>query len=97
MYVVVIPAYQPDETLSGVCRGLLDALPDRPWPKVIVVDDGSTEPGSQAIFDALRAMPGLEVLAHAVNRGKGAALKTAFAHVLEAWPEARCEIGRAHV
>ncbi len=90
MYVVIIPAYQPDQTLVDVCRGLVAAIPERAWPKVIVVDDGSTEPKSKDVFETLRDMQGLEILVHAKNRGKGAALKTAFAHVLENYPAARC-------
>jgi glycosyltransferase involved in cell wall biosynthesis len=71
--VVIIPAYQPDATLLH----LVDALCSDPRQVVIVVDDGST--GScQHVFDALEHRPQVRILRHAVNMGKGQALKTAF-------------------
>ncbi|MBL7253773.1 glycosyltransferase family 2 protein [Paractinoplanes lichenicola] len=47
------------------------------FEQVVVVDDGSSEPVS---------VPGCVVLRHPVNRGKGAALKTGFAYVAQAYP-----------
>jgi putative flippase GtrA len=79
--IVVIPAYEPDSRLLA----LLDALRDAdPCARLIVVDDGSG-PGYRQLFDAARAM-GATVLAHPVNRGKGAALKTGFRFVAATWP-----------
>lgn len=77
---VIIPAYDPDETLVGIVRELADA-----FPRILVVDDGSDS--GRNVFDAVRAL-GATVLVHPQNRGKGAALKTAFRHVLERLPEA---------
>ncbi len=77
----VIPAYQPDLQLVALAQG----LSDREIP-LVVVDDGSA-PGCAAIFDAVQRMAGVTVLRHAVNLGKGAALKTAFNHVLVHDPE----------
>lgn len=87
MYVVIVPAYQPDATLVDICQGLIAAMPERASPKVIVVDDGSTAAGSAEVFERLRELPSVRVLAHAYNQGKGAALKTAFAYVLEHLPQ----------
>ena len=54
------------------------ALLERPFRAVVVVNDGS--PAScEALFDKLRAMPRVYVLAHAKNLGKGASLKTGLA------------------
>ena len=78
MRVVVIPALQPDKRLVSYARSLLA----RGFARVVVVDDGSG-PDHAAIFEAVAALPGATVLRHAVNRGKGAALKTAFAHLRE--------------
>ena len=83
MLVVVIPAYQPDQTLLEVARQLDSAIADRPFPKLLVVDDGSTTPTASEVMAVLREMTFVRVLTHDVNRGKGAALKTAFAHVLD--------------
>lgn len=78
MRVVVIPALQPDQRLVSYTRSLLA----RSFARVVVVDDGSG-PDYAAIFEAVAALPGATVLRHEVNRGKGAALKTAFAHLRE--------------
>ncbi|MEZ5285801.1 MAG: glycosyltransferase [Vicinamibacterales bacterium] len=40
-------------------------------------------------FERLRELPGVTVLRHARNAGKGAALKTAFAYIQQHLPEAR--------
>lgn len=74
---VVIPAYQPDERLS---RYVAD-LKASGFTAITVVDDGGG-PAYAALFDALER-EGCRVLRHEVNRGKGAALKTAF-RLLEA-------------
>ncbi len=52
-----------------------------------MVDDGSGAAFS-GVFDQVAAMGGVTVLRHAVNLGKGAALKTGFNHCLMMWPEA---------
>ena len=77
---VVIPAYQPDERLS---RYVAD-LKASGFTAITVVDDGGG-PAYAALFDALER-EGCRVLRHEVNRGKGAALKTAF-RLLEADPD----------
>ena len=70
---ILIPAYQPDDKLVALVARLRAA-----FAHVVVVDDGSTE--GRAVFDAIRAQVDA-VLVHAVNRGKGAALKTGFAWI----------------
>ena len=74
--IVVIPAYEPDEKLISV----VDQLVNETDYSVIVVDDGSSE-ACRPIFDALENKA--IVLHHDVNRGKGRAMKTAFAYVAE--------------
>ena len=78
---LVIPAYNHGSRLAAV---LADArqlgLP------LFVVDDGSTD-RTAALLAELASQPEyaeLTVLRHAENRGKGAALKTAFSAVLAA-------------
>lgn len=87
--MIVIPALEPPAQLIDYVRSLLD----QGFPKIVIVDDGSSQK-SQAIFAALEQMPGCQVLHHEVNRGKGAALKTALRYCLEQnWKETyRCAI-----
>ena len=77
---LIIPAYKPDEKLLG----LLKQFEGNDAFAPVVVDDGSGA-DYRAIFDALPA--GVTLLRHPQNRGKGAALKTAFAHVLAHMPQ----------
>jgi putative flippase GtrA len=83
MIVVAIPAYQPERSLLELLR---DLRGHADWP-VVVVDDGSRQECWE-IFEAARLIDGVTVLRHAVNLGKGAALKTAFNHALCEWPNA---------
>ena len=77
--VAVVPAYNPGEALLR----LVDALRGR--LSLLVVDDGSED---ASVFERLPDGGGVTVLTHAANRGKGAALKTAFRHVVEHRPDA---------
>jgi glycosyltransferase involved in cell wall biosynthesis len=47
--------------------------------EVVIVDDCSTD-GTRALLAELAGTPGIRVLLHDRNRGKGAALRTGFAH-----------------
>lgn len=81
---VIIPSLNPDEKLLRVVQGMLDAG----FTDVLLVNDGSDEQ-HLAPFRQAEALPGVTVLRHEVNRGKGRALKTAFAYILEQRPECR--------
>jgi len=82
MIVIAIPAYQPERSLLDLLR----ELRRRAASPIIVVDDGSRQECWE-IFEEASLLDGVTVLRHAVNLGKGAALKTAFNHALCAWPE----------
>ena len=77
--IALVPAYKPESIVVEVVRDLL-----RHGFAVIVVNDGS---GSdfQVVFDQLSSMEQVKVLTHAINVGKGAALKTGINHICEAW------------
>lgn len=72
-YIALIPAYEPDEKL----KKLADELAERGFD-IVVVDDGSG-PDHAELFEALSQ--NATVLTHAVNRGKGAALKTGLSYI----------------
>lgn len=74
---VIIPAYKPDEKLIG----LIHRLQEMSSCRILVVNDGSGE-AYQAIFSEAEAL-GCTLLVHPENRGKGAALKTAFVYLSE--------------
>ena len=74
---VIIPAYKPDGKLINTLSGLLAAGFD----DIIVVDDGGGD--EYARFFSRAEELGCTVLRHEVNRGKGAALKTAFSFFTE--------------
>ena len=78
---VIIPAYEPDERLCA----LVDELISEGISTVIVVNDGSADESYAGIFDEVKSK-GATVLKHAVNMGKGRALKTAFNYCLNEYP-----------
>jgi glycosyltransferase involved in cell wall biosynthesis len=79
----LIPAYRPGDALPG----LAEALRDSGFAPIVVVDDGSG-PESAGVFARLSAIEGVRILRHAVNLGKGAALKTGMNFILVGYPAA---------
>lgn len=75
--VIVIPSYQPDLKLIS----LIKSLSIHNHLKIIVVNDGSSS-HCQPVFTALKSFSQVTIIEHAVNLGKGQALKTAFNYFL---------------
>ena len=69
----MIPAYQASTTVGEVVRGLL-----RHIPRVLIVDDGSTDRTAE-----MAAAAGGEILRLPENRGKGSAVRAGLARLLE--------------
>ncbi len=78
---VVIPSLEPNEDLVGYVQSIID----NDIGEVVVVDDGSSE-GCRPIFAEIAKNLRCVVLTHPQNRGKGAALKTAVAHIKSNMP-----------
>lgn len=84
---VIIPAYKPDEKLLHTLKELSKAG----FTDILVVNDGSGEE-FEDIFQEVKELPECTLLEHSVNRGKGAALKTAFAFFLENRSDKSCVV-----
>lgn len=81
--LVLIPAYRPDDRFAELVAG----LSRRPEiAGVIIVDDGSG-PEFAATFASAIGQPNVRLLRHAVNRGKGAALKTGLNEIMLHHPD----------
>ncbi|MDL2279623.1 glycosyltransferase [Desulfovibrio sp. OttesenSCG-928-G11] len=78
---IIIPAYRPGHALPEIVRDIISQTAPGELGGILVVDDGSEE-AYRPVFESLQALPQVTVLRHAVNLGKGAALKTAFNHAL---------------
>jgi glycosyltransferase involved in cell wall biosynthesis len=68
-FAVVIPVFNHGRTVRSVVAEALKLE-----ASVIVVDDGSSDNGCMS----LASMPGVQLIHHTANRGKGAALLTGF-------------------
>ena len=79
--VVIIPAFRPGQALVDLVR----ELSTQSWNAIVVVNDGS-EARFDFFFDSVRGFSRVTVLTHAVNLGKGAALKTGIHHALRTIP-----------
>ena len=80
---VVLPSLDPDEKLIAVIDGLLE----HGFSDIILVNDGSKPENLHYFTEQAEKHPQIHLLHHPVNRGKGAALKTAFTWFLENRPD----------
>jgi glycosyltransferase involved in cell wall biosynthesis len=75
---VVMPVYNEAVTIRTAVTRVLERPEVR---ELIVVDDCSADGTGPILADLAREFPAVRLLSHAVNQGKGAALRTGFAHV----------------
>lgn len=79
---ILIPAYQPNELLID----LVDKLIELGCKDIIVVNDGSG-PESKEIFRQIEEKRYCHLCTHAVNLGKGRAIKTGFNYALSKYSD----------
>lgn len=79
---ILIPSLNPDEKLVN----LVEELEKHGWKNIIVVNDGSEDKCNQ-YFSKLEGKA--IILKHAINLGKGRALKTGFNEYLKTFPNSR--------
>ena len=80
-FVVLIPAYKPGPDFPGLIADLIRLGVAR----ITIVDDGSG-PWFRTRFDEAAAHPQVRIVRHAINLGKGAALKTGINAILCDYP-----------
>ena len=81
--VIVLPSLNPNEKFDRVVDGLREAG----FRKIVIVDDGS-DAEHQDHFSRAEAFPECTLVRHAVNKGKGRALKDGFIEVMKRFPDA---------
>ncbi len=79
---ILIPAYKPDNRLLH----LIDDLIASGFTSIIVIDDGSPVTCGP-IFSEIERLTPCRLVRHAVNLGKGRAIKTGLNHLLTHQPE----------
>ncbi len=79
---IIIPAYEPDEKLLK----LLEELNSAGLGPIVVINDGSDSARFGDVFTGV-IKRGAVLLVHAVNMGKGRALKTAFNYCINEYDD----------
>ena len=83
---IVIPSLDPDEKMVNTVSGMIAAG----FEHIVMVDDGSHEENKCFFARAMEEHPDqCSLLVHEVNKGKGRALRDAFAWIAENLPEVR--------
>ena len=77
---LIIPAYRPTSALPELITHLKNT-----FDVILIVDDGNSK-DYKKVFSACIS-PQTIILKHTMNQGKGAALKTAFAYVINSLPQ----------
>lgn len=72
---VLIPVYNEEASVAEVVRRVASVPVDK---EIIVVDDCSTDRTPEILAGLQGEIPGLRVIRHPVNRGKGAGIRTAM-------------------
>jgi glycosyltransferase involved in cell wall biosynthesis len=76
---IVIPCYNEEKTLEAIVERVLAADRCGLGVEIIIVDDASRDRSVAVMTELAAKHPEIVTAAHAVNQGKGAALRTGFA------------------
>lgn len=76
---LVIPCYNEEQTLADCVARVLELESPALALELIVVDDCSTDRSLEVARELAARHPQVKLVAHTVNRGKGAALRSGFA------------------
>lgn len=79
--VILIPAYEPDIKFVDLIVQLIKLN----FSNILVINDGSTLK-SEVFFNDVKKYENVRIVSHAVNQGKGRALKTGFNTILNDYP-----------
>jgi glycosyltransferase involved in cell wall biosynthesis len=74
---VIMPVYNEAATVAEVVRMV---LAQRPVQQLVIVDDCSQDGTWNQLLSLAQNEPRIQLIQHAVNQGKGAALRTGIAH-----------------
>jgi SAM-dependent methyltransferase len=75
----MVPVYNEEEFVAlSIERVLKAPLPNGLGREIIAVDDGSSDASAEVLEELALRHPEIQVVRHPVNRGKGAAIRTAI-------------------
>lgn len=74
---IVIPCYNEKNNIESIVKKVLEAPVEN--KEIIVVDDKSTDGTEKVLEEKIRPLVS-KIVYHEVNKGKGGALRTGFAH-----------------
>jgi SAM-dependent methyltransferase len=78
---VLMPLFNEEELVAAsIERVLTTPLLEEMWVEIVVVDDGSTDRSPHIVEGMAQKHPEIRLARHSVNRGKGAAIRTAIQH-----------------
>lgn len=77
--IIVIPSLNPDGKLITLIKNIRKDISQ--FIPIIVIDDGSDKE-SKSFFNTIKNSYQCQILTHSINKGKGAALKSAFQTII---------------
>ncbi|HLN03128.1 MAG TPA: glycosyltransferase [Bryobacteraceae bacterium] len=81
LLTVVVPVYNEEEYVAlSIERVLKAPLSNGLRREIVAIDDGSNDGSANILEELARQYPEIRVVRHPVNRGKGAAIRTAIQH-----------------